>query len=82
MCTHEITAHFTVKDMAQRLTPKSSASSILATPSVAAIVKYSIANSEKSSSRCDVRKNPTCWGEDYDKENQVKRSARTEMQKM
>ena len=22
--------------------------------------------------RCDIRKNPTCWGENYDKENQVK----------
>jgi len=37
MCTHEITAHFTVEKMAQR---------------------------------CDIRKNPTCWGENYDKENQ------------
>ena len=38
MCTHEITAHFTVADMAQR---------------------------------CDIRKNPGCWGEDYDKTHQV-----------
>ena len=38
MCTHEITAHFTVADMAQR---------------------------------CDIRKNPGCWGEDYDKNHQV-----------
>ena len=22
--------------------------------------------------RCDIRKNPICWGENYDKENQVK----------
>ena len=38
MCTHEITAHFTVADMAQK---------------------------------CDIRKNPSCWGEDYDKTHQV-----------
>jgi len=37
MCTHEITAHFTVADMAQK---------------------------------CDIRKNPGCWGEDYDKNHQ------------
>ena len=38
MCTHEISAHFTVADMAQK---------------------------------CDIRKNPGCWGEDYDKTHQV-----------
>jgi len=38
MCTHEITAHFTVADMAQK---------------------------------CDIRKNPGCWGQDYDKNHQV-----------
>ena len=37
MCTHEITAHFTVADMAQK---------------------------------CDIRKNPGCWGQDYDKNHQ------------
>ena len=38
MCTHEITAHFTVADMGQK---------------------------------CDIRKNPSCWGPDYDKTHQV-----------
>merc|ERR1712038_1916256 len=37
MCTHEITAHFTVADMGQK---------------------------------CDIRKNPSCWGPDYDKTHQ------------
>ena len=77
MCTHEITAHFTVESMAQRWVFWLS---WRWTGIFVVTILYPVANVHQTKLvvrtefcfRCDIRKNPICWGENYDKENQVK----------